>query len=84
MQQEGLAGLSFLRADDKTEESPWELASVRASHAETVLELQKTRQLLLLEHHISQDLQVRKQYQWRPERNIEISVFQNQHIYQYR
>lgn len=58
MQQESQAGLSFLCTDKRTEDSPWDLATIRASHAETVLELQKTRQLLLLEHRISRDLQV--------------------------
>ncbi|XP_029695674.1 protein fantom [Takifugu rubripes] len=57
MQQESQAGLSFLCTEGNTEDSLWDLATIRASHAETVLELQKTRQLLLLEHHISQDLQ---------------------------
>lgn len=60
MQQESQAGLSFLCTDGNTEDSPWDLATIRASHAETVLELQKTRRLLLLEHHISQDLQAWK------------------------
>lgn len=36
MQQESQAALSFLCADEKTEASPWDLAAVRASHAETV------------------------------------------------
>lgn len=60
MQQESQAGLSFLCAGERTGDSPWDLATIRASHAETVLELQKTRQLLLLEHRISRDLQVCK------------------------
>lgn len=60
MQRDSQEGLSFLRTDEKMEDSPWNLATIRASHAETVLELQKTRQLLLLEHRISQDLQVGK------------------------
>lgn len=60
MQQESQAGLSFLHTEGNTEDSLWDLATIRASHAETVLELQKTRQLLLLEHHISQDLQAGK------------------------
>lgn len=59
MRQESQAGLSFLCPEEKTEDSPWDLATIRASHAETVLELQKSRQLLLLEHRISRDLQVR-------------------------
>lgn len=58
MQQESRAGLPFLWADGKVEDSPRELATVQASHAETVLELQKTRHLLLLEHRITKDLQV--------------------------
>lgn len=58
MQQESRAGLDFLWADGQVEDSPRELANIQAVHAETVLELQKTRNLLLLEHHISKDLQV--------------------------
>lgn len=58
MQQESRLGLPFLWTDGKVEDSPRELAAIQASHAETVLELQKTRQLLLLEHRISKDLQV--------------------------
>ncbi|KAK1889697.1 X-linked retinitis pigmentosa GTPase regulator-interacting protein 1 [Dissostichus eleginoides] len=55
MQQESRAGLDFLWADGQVE--PHELANIQAVHAETVLELQKTRNLLLLEHRISKDLQ---------------------------
>ena len=58
MQQESRAGLHFLWADGQVEDSPRELANIQAVHAETVLELQKTRNLLLLEHRISKDLQV--------------------------
>ena len=58
MQQESREGLSSLWADGKREDSPRELANLQASHAETVLELRKTRQLLLLEHRITTDLQV--------------------------
>ncbi|XP_068455715.1 protein fantom [Clinocottus analis] len=57
MQQESRAGLAFLQADGKVEAPPRELLNIQASHAETVLELQKTRNLLLLEHRISKDLQ---------------------------
>ncbi|XP_067380498.1 protein fantom [Channa argus] len=57
MQQERREGLSFLIADGKVEDSPLELINIQASHAETSLELQKTRKLLLLEHRISKDLQ---------------------------
>ncbi|XP_063326252.1 protein fantom isoform X1 [Pelmatolapia mariae] len=57
MQQESKEGLRFLLADGKLEDSPGELVNIQASHAETVLELQKTRNLLLLEHQISKDLQ---------------------------
>ena len=59
MQQESREGLRFLSADGKVEDFPRELVNIQASHAETVLELQKTRSLLLLEHRISKDLQVR-------------------------
>lgn len=60
MQQESQAGLPFLGAEKKTADPRWDLATLRASHAETVLELQKSRQLLLLEHRIGRDLRVRK------------------------
>ncbi|XP_057692867.1 protein fantom [Corythoichthys intestinalis] len=55
MQQENREGLRFLGPDG--ENGHPELTKIQASHAETVLELQKTRRLLLLEHHISKDLQ---------------------------
>lgn len=58
MQQESKERLSFLWADGKVEDSPRDLVNIQARHAETVLELQKTRKLLLLEHRISEDLQV--------------------------
>ncbi|XP_078132763.1 X-linked retinitis pigmentosa GTPase regulator-interacting protein 1 [Sander vitreus] len=57
MQQESRTKLHFLWANEKVEDSPRVLANIQASHAETVLELQKTRNLLLLEHRISKDLQ---------------------------
>nr|XP_033507909.1 protein fantom isoform X3 [Epinephelus lanceolatus] len=57
MQQESRAGLRFLWADGTVEDSPRELANIQVSHAETVLELQKTRNILKLEHQISKDLQ---------------------------
>lgn len=58
MQQESRMGLSFLSDNVKLGDQPQELASMQASHAETVLELRKTTHLLLVEHQISQDLQV--------------------------
>ncbi|XP_047456442.1 protein fantom isoform X2 [Mugil cephalus] len=57
MQQESRENLHFLLSDGKVDESSRELVNIQASHAETVLELQKTRDLLLLEHRITQDLQ---------------------------
>ncbi|XP_037532882.1 protein fantom [Nematolebias whitei] len=57
MQQESREGLRFLLADGKVEDSTSELVNIQASYAETVLELQKTRNLLLLEHKITTDLQ---------------------------
>ncbi|XP_062300982.1 protein fantom [Scomber scombrus] len=57
IQQESRQGLHFLRAGGKLEESSHELVNIQASHAETVLELQKTRNLLLVEHRITKDLQ---------------------------
>uniref|UniRef100_A0A3Q2Q0D6 Uncharacterized protein n=1 Tax=Fundulus heteroclitus TaxID=8078 RepID=A0A3Q2Q0D6_FUNHE len=58
MQQESREGLGFLLPDGGLDDPSRELASLQASHAETVLELQKTRNLLLLEHKITKDLQV--------------------------
>uniref|UniRef100_UPI0037E88397 protein fantom n=1 Tax=Semicossyphus pulcher TaxID=241346 RepID=UPI0037E88397 len=57
LQQESRARLGFLWADGKVEDSLHEVANIQASHAETVLELQKTRNILLLENRISKDLQ---------------------------
>lgn len=56
MQQESREGLHFLGPDGGMEDP--ERSDMQALHAETVLELQKTRSLLLLEHRISKDLQV--------------------------
>lgn len=58
MQQESREGLRIVLGDGKVEDLPRELVNIQALHAETVLELQKTRNLLLLEHRISKDLQV--------------------------
>ncbi|XP_029382814.1 protein fantom [Echeneis naucrates] len=57
MQQESKEVLHFLLADGKSEDVPHELVNIQALHAETVLELQKTRNLLLVEHRITKDLQ---------------------------
>ncbi|XP_029616401.1 protein fantom [Salmo trutta] len=57
LQQEGREGLRFLGIDGKVEDSSRELRDLQASQAETVLELQKTRDLLLLQHRINNDLQ---------------------------
>lgn len=58
MQQESRMGLPFLSDDVKVGDPPQELATMQASHAETVLELRKTTHLLLVEHQICKDLQV--------------------------
>ncbi|XP_030018143.1 protein fantom isoform X2 [Sphaeramia orbicularis] len=57
MQQESREIPCFLDVDGKVDDSPHELTNIQASHAETVLELQKTRNLLLLEHRITKDAQ---------------------------
>ncbi|XP_074518237.1 protein fantom [Halichoeres trimaculatus] len=57
LQQEGRARLDFLTTGAKSEDCFYEMTNIQASHAETVLELQKTRNLLVLEHSISKDLQ---------------------------
>lgn len=58
MQQESRESLGFLVPDGRMDDSSPELMKIQATHAETVLELQKTRNLLLLEHKITRDLQV--------------------------
>ena len=58
MQQESRENLHFLWADGNVEDLPREMINIQAIHAETVLELHKTRNLLLLEHQISNDLKV--------------------------
>ncbi|CAJ1086752.1 protein fantom [Xyrichtys novacula] len=54
--QESRAQLEFLSADGKVN-ALYEMTNIQGSHAETVVELQKTRHLLLLEHNISKNLQ---------------------------
>uniref|UniRef100_A0A673JDM4 RPGR interacting protein 1 n=1 Tax=Sinocyclocheilus rhinocerous TaxID=307959 RepID=A0A673JDM4_9TELE len=58
MQRETQGMMCFLKTDEKIEETSKDLTAVQASHAETVLELQKTRDLLLLQHRLNADLQV--------------------------
>lgn len=50
--------MRFLKTDGKFEDTSKDLTAVQASYAETVLELQKTRDLLLLQHRLNADLQV--------------------------
>lgn len=50
--------MSFLKTDGKLEDTSMDLTAVQASYAETVLELQKTRDLLLMQHRLNADLQV--------------------------
>ncbi|XP_051738640.1 protein fantom [Ctenopharyngodon idella] len=57
MQQETQGVMSFLKTDGKLEDTSRDLTAVQASYAETVLELQKTRDLLLLQHRLNADLQ---------------------------
>lgn len=44
--------------NEKDKGSSQELAALQASHAETILELQKTRELLVMQHRLNSDLQV--------------------------
>ncbi|KAJ0006375.1 hypothetical protein NQD34_013648, partial [Periophthalmus magnuspinnatus] len=53
------ARLRFLHSVGQVEQAPLEISQMQASHTETILELQKTRELLRLEHNICKDLQVR-------------------------
>ncbi|XP_038135061.1 protein fantom [Cyprinodon tularosa] len=57
MEQESRESLGFLVPDGRMDDSSPELMKIQATHAEMVLELQKTRNLLLLEHKITRDLQ---------------------------
>ncbi|XP_034146622.1 protein fantom isoform X2 [Esox lucius] len=57
LQQEASKGLRFLGVEGETQGSSSELWDLQASQAETVLELQKTRDLLFLQHRINHDLQ---------------------------
>ncbi|KTF92404.1 hypothetical protein cypCar_00019604 [Cyprinus carpio] len=57
MQRETQGMMCFLKTDEKIEETSKDLTAVQASYAETVLELQKTRDLLLLQHRLNADLQ---------------------------
>ncbi|KAK7123988.1 hypothetical protein R3I93_022179 [Phoxinus phoxinus] len=57
MQQETQGVMCFLKTDGKLEDTSRDLTAVQASYAETVLELQKTRDLLLLQHRLKADLQ---------------------------
>lgn len=58
MQQETQGVMSFLKTDGKLEDTSRDLTAVQASYAETVLELQKTRDLLLLQYRLNADVQV--------------------------
>ncbi|XP_066530567.1 protein fantom [Hoplias malabaricus] len=57
LQQESQKQLGFLVTNEKGWDLSRELAALKASHAETVLELQKTRDLLLMQHRLSGHLQ---------------------------
>ncbi|KAL1248920.1 hypothetical protein QQF64_022238 [Cirrhinus molitorella] len=57
MQRETQGMMCFLKTDEKLEDTSRDLTAVQASYAETVLELQKTRDLLLLQHRLNADLQ---------------------------
>ncbi|KAA0704990.1 X-linked retinitis pigmentosa GTPase regulator-interacting protein 1 [Triplophysa tibetana] len=57
MKQETQAVMHFLKSERRFEDSSEDLTALQASYAETVLELQKTRDLLLLQHRLNADLQ---------------------------
>ncbi|XP_056594692.1 protein fantom [Triplophysa dalaica] len=57
MKQETQALMHFLKSERRLEDSSDDLTALQASYAETVLELQKTRDLLLLQHRLNADLQ---------------------------
>ncbi|XP_031441096.1 protein fantom isoform X2 [Clupea harengus] len=61
LQQESQEGMRLLGSKGKGEDPYREMINLQASYAETVFELQKTRDLLLLQHRISADLQAELQ-----------------------
>ncbi|XP_053466913.1 protein fantom-like [Ictalurus furcatus] len=60
LQHENCKGLTVLVSNEKVKDPSQELAALQASHAETILELQKTRELLVMQHKLNSDLQVTK------------------------
>ncbi|XP_060717635.1 protein fantom [Tachysurus vachellii] len=57
LQQESCKGLTFLVSNEKVKDQSKELAAQQVSHVETILELQKTRELLVMQQRINNDLQ---------------------------
>ncbi|XP_051971079.1 protein fantom [Xyrauchen texanus] len=57
MQRDTQGVMSTFNTDGKLEDTSRDLTAVQASYAETVLELQKTRELLLLQHRLNADIQ---------------------------
>ncbi|XP_047006286.1 X-linked retinitis pigmentosa GTPase regulator-interacting protein 1 isoform X2 [Ictalurus punctatus] len=57
LQHENCKGLTVLVSNEKVKDPSQELAALQASHAETILELQKTRELLVMQHKLNSDLQ---------------------------
>ncbi|TSK20270.1 Protein fantom [Bagarius yarrelli] len=57
LQQESAKGLMFPGSNHKVQELSQELAGQQASHAETILELQKTRELLVMQQRLNSELQ---------------------------
>ncbi|XP_046689862.1 X-linked retinitis pigmentosa GTPase regulator-interacting protein 1 isoform X5 [Silurus meridionalis] len=57
LQHESFKRLTVLESNEKVKDPSQELAALQASHAETILELQKTRELLALQHRLNIDLQ---------------------------
>ncbi|XP_058232075.1 protein fantom [Hemibagrus wyckioides] len=57
LQQESCKGLTFMVSNEKVQDPSRELAAQQVSHVETILELQKTRELLVMQQKINSDLQ---------------------------
>ncbi|XP_053343373.1 X-linked retinitis pigmentosa GTPase regulator-interacting protein 1 [Clarias gariepinus] len=57
LHHESCESLMGLVNNEKDKDSSQELAALQASHAETILELQKTRELLVMQHRLNSDLQ---------------------------
>ncbi|KAB5533057.1 hypothetical protein PHYPO_G00127260 [Pangasianodon hypophthalmus] len=57
LHHESCKGLTVLVSNEKVKNPSRELSTLQVSYAETILELQKTRELLVMQHRLNSDLQ---------------------------